>query len=70
MSSPEVTSPAGRPDDIVAVPVRHPGRWVAAGVVVVIAAAIVRSVVTDPHFEWSVVGEYLFDDARSSKDSW
>jgi len=60
VSSTEVTSGAGRPDDIVAVPVRRPGRWVAAVIVVVIAAAIVRSVVTDPHFEWSVVGEYLF----------
>ncbi len=60
MSSPEVTSPAGRPDDIVAVPVRHPGRWVAAGVVVVVTAAIVRSVVTNPHFEWGAVGNYLF----------
>ena len=50
-----------------AVPVRHPGRWVAAAIVLVIAAAIVRSVVTDPHFEWSVVGDYLFDGRRSSK---
>jgi polar amino acid transport system permease protein len=44
----------------VAVPVRRPGRWVAAAIVLVIAAAITRSVVTDPNFEWSVVGEYLF----------
>jgi polar amino acid transport system permease protein len=58
--STEVTSPAGRPEDIVAVPVRRPGRWVAAAIVLVIAAAITRSVVTDPNFEWSVVGEYLF----------
>ncbi len=43
-----------------AVPVRRPGRWVAAVIVLVIAAAITRSVVTDPNFEWSVVGEYLF----------
>ncbi len=61
MSSPEVTSPTGRPDDIVAVPVRRPGRWVAAAVILVIAVALVRSVVTNPRFEWSVVGEYLFD---------
>lgn len=60
MPSTEVTSPAGRPEDIVAVPVRRPGRWVAAAIVLVIAAAITRSVVTDPNFEWSVVGEYLF----------
>jgi polar amino acid transport system permease protein len=61
VSSDEVTEATGRPDDITAVPVRRPGRWVAAVIVVVIAAALIRSVVTDPHFEWGVVGEYLFD---------
>jgi polar amino acid transport system permease protein len=45
----------------VAVPVRRPGRWLAAAIVVVIAAALIRSVVTNPRFEWSVVGDYLFD---------
>jgi polar amino acid transport system permease protein len=59
--SPEVTSQAGRPDDIVAVPVRRPGRWIAAALVLLIAAALIRSVVSNPRFEWSVVGEYLFD---------
>ena len=61
MSSPEVTSPTGRPDDITAVPVRRPGRWVAAAIVLVIAAALIRSVVTSSGFQWEVVGEYLFD---------
>ena len=62
MSSAEVTGEEGRPDEIRAVPVRHPGRWVAAAVVLVLAVAIVRSVVTNPRFEWSVVGHYLFDE--------
>jgi polar amino acid transport system permease protein len=61
VSSPEVTDSTGRPDDIVAVPVRRPGRWIAAAIVVVIAAALIRSILTNPRFEWSVVGEYLFD---------
>jgi polar amino acid transport system permease protein len=60
--STEVTDTAGRPEDIRAVPVRRPGRWVAAAIVLVVAVAIVRSVVTNPHFEWSVVGHYLFDE--------
>jgi polar amino acid transport system permease protein len=60
--SPEVTDTTGRPDDIRAVPVRRPGRWVAAAVVLVIAVAVTRSIVTNPHFEWGVVGEYLFDE--------
>ena len=38
-----------------------PGRWVAAAIVLVVAAALVRSVVTNPRFEWGVVGHYLFD---------
>ncbi len=61
MSSPEATGTEGRPDEIRAVPVRHPGRWVAAAIVVVVAVALVRSAATNPHFEWGVVGEYLFD---------
>ncbi|MCW3033632.1 MAG: transporter permease [Solirubrobacterales bacterium] len=62
MSSPEVTDTAGRPDEIRAVPVRRPGRWIAAAVVVLVAAAIGRSVATNTRFEWDVVGSYLFDE--------
>lgn len=62
MPSSEATGSGGRPEDIRAVPVRHPGRWVAALIVLVVAAAIVRSTVTDQHFEWSVVGRYMFDE--------
>jgi polar amino acid transport system permease protein len=51
----------GRPEEIKAVPVRRPGRWIAAAIVLIIAASIVRSVVTNPHFGWSIVGQYLFD---------
>jgi polar amino acid transport system permease protein len=51
----------GRPEDIKAVPVRRPGRWVAAVIVLLIAASIVRSVVTNKNFQWGVVGHYLFD---------
>jgi polar amino acid transport system permease protein len=60
-SSAEVTNETGRPDDIRAVPVRRPGRWVAAAIVLVVAVALVRSVATNPRFGWSVVGNYLFD---------
>jgi polar amino acid transport system permease protein len=61
VSSAEVTDNGGRPEDIRAVPVRRPGRWIAAAVVLVVAVSLVRSVATNPHFEWSVVGEFLFD---------
>jgi polar amino acid transport system permease protein len=57
----EQTEQPGRPDDIKAVPVRHPGRWVAAVVVALIAASLVRSAIDNPNFQWSVVGHFLFD---------
>ncbi|HWE34082.1 MAG TPA: amino acid ABC transporter permease [Solirubrobacteraceae bacterium] len=50
-----------RPEDIKAVPVRRPGRWIAAVIVLLIAASLIRSVVTNKNFEWHVVGQYLFD---------
>ncbi len=61
MPSPEATDIAGRPEDIRAVPVRRPGRWISAAIVLIIAVALIRSVATNPRFEWSVVGNYLFD---------
>ncbi|HEX5225825.1 MAG TPA: amino acid ABC transporter permease [Solirubrobacteraceae bacterium] len=62
MSIEQDTAGAGRPESIRAVPVRHPGRWIAAAIVVVIAVAIVHSIASNPRFEWSVVGHYLFDE--------
>ena len=63
MSDSDVTSlESGRPaEDIRAVPVRRPGRWVAAFIVLVIAASIVRSIVTNKNFQWGVVWQYLSD---------
>jgi len=52
---------AGSPEDIKAVPVRHVGRWIAAAVVAVIGVALIRSVATNPRFQWGVVGDYMFD---------
>jgi polar amino acid transport system permease protein len=49
-----------RPDELEAVPVRHPGRWVSGVVILVIAAALIRSVITNDRFGWSTVGDYLF----------
>jgi polar amino acid transport system permease protein len=52
---------AARPDDIQAVPVRHPWRWVIAVIVLIVAASLVRAVVVNPNFKWGTVGHYLFD---------
>ena len=50
----------GRPDEIKAVPVRHPGRWVATAIIVVVLAAVGNSVATNSRFEWGVVGHFFF----------
>jgi polar amino acid transport system permease protein len=49
------------PEEIKAVPVRHPGRWIGAAIVALIAASLIRSAINNPNFEWDVVGQYLFD---------
>jgi polar amino acid transport system permease protein len=52
-------STTGPPEAIKAVPVRHPGRWVASLLVLAFAAAVVNSLITNPRFQWSVVGQYF-----------
>jgi polar amino acid transport system permease protein len=44
---------------IQAVPVRHPGRWLAGAVILVLAAMLAHSLVTNENFHWDVVGKYL-----------
>lgn len=51
----------GRPDQIRAVPVRHPGRWAATVVVFLLVAMLVNTVLTNQRFQWSIVGQYFFD---------
>lgn len=50
-----------RPEEIKAVPVRRPGRWIAAIIVLVISASVIRFVVTDSAIEWHVVGHFMFN---------
>jgi polar amino acid transport system permease protein len=50
-----LTTGEERPGRIDAVPVRHPGRWVAVAVVAVIAALLANLVITNPAFNWSFV---------------
>jgi len=48
-----------RPDEIKAIPVRRPGRWVAAAIILYLAAAIVKSIATNPRFEWGIIRHYF-----------
>ena len=71
MSAPEEAAgtTVSRPPDIKAVPVRHPGRWVAVAVIAVLVAMMVHTLVfsrvqrgngAETRFGWGVVGDYLF----------
>ena len=48
-----------RPGTIDAVPVRHPGRWVAIAVLLLIVAALVNLLVTNNAFNWSFVWQAM-----------
>lgn len=54
---------AAAPLPVVAVPVRHPWRWVAMAVIAVLAAMLVHTLLTNPNFRWAVVRQYFTDDA-------
>ena len=46
---------AERPGAIEAVPVRHPGQWVAVAIIAVLALMLLHLLVTNPAFGWSIV---------------
>jgi polar amino acid transport system permease protein len=61
--------PAIEPPALKTVPVRHPWRWVASAVILVLVAmlvntlffsSVIRGGVTEGRFQWPVVGKYLF----------
>ncbi|HLS41610.1 MAG TPA: amino acid ABC transporter permease [Ornithinicoccus sp.] len=61
MSADQPSATAGeRPGRIDAVPVRHPWRWVAVGVVLLLAAMFVHMLLTNEAFEWSFVFDVMF----------
>ncbi|WP_051939977.1 amino acid ABC transporter permease [Phaeacidiphilus oryzae] len=51
------------PEEIRAVPVRHPGRWVAVAVLAVLAAMFGHLVATNKALQLSVVRQYVFNPA-------
>ena len=53
--SDDSTTGRARPEAIKAVPVRHPGRWVALGVIAILVAMFVHLLVTNDRFRWSFI---------------
>jgi polar amino acid transport system permease protein len=58
MATSETAEPI-RADEIKAIPVRHPGRWIAAAIILILAAALAKSIATNHRFEWGVVRHYF-----------
>jgi polar amino acid transport system permease protein len=59
MTSETTTRPAP-PEQIRAVPVRHPGRWVGTAVVAVLVAMFVHMLVTNSAFRWRFMFDNMF----------
>jgi polar amino acid transport system permease protein len=57
----ETAKPYGtRPEAIKAVPVRHPGRWVAVGFLALLTVMFVHMLVTNKAFHWSFIVDNAF----------
>lgn len=53
--------PAAEPEPIAAVPLRRPGRWLAAVLILALAGLFVYGAATNPAYRWDVYWQYLRD---------
>ncbi|MBP1326859.1 polar amino acid transport system permease protein [Leucobacter exalbidus] len=51
----------GTDDDVVAVPLRRPWRWISAIVVLALVVSFVAAIATNPNLDFDTVGEFVFD---------
>jgi polar amino acid transport system permease protein len=58
----DVRTPPDNPAVIDAVPLRHPWRWVAAIVIVVLVALFLYGAATNEAYGWSTFGKYILDE--------
>jgi polar amino acid transport system permease protein len=63
------TETGQEPEPIKAIPLRRPGRWIAAIVVGLLLALFVNGARTNEAYRWDVYAQYLFD-ARISAAAW
>lgn len=59
-SAPSAPSDLKPPDPIKAIPVRHPGRWVAMAIIGVFALMFANSVATNPNWQWDFQWQNAF----------
>jgi polar amino acid transport system permease protein len=57
------TAERAQPEAITAVPVRHPGRWVAIVVLAIVAAMFVHMLLTNDAFQWQFMLDNMFRPA-------
>jgi len=60
--SPIESGVGSMPEAIKAIPVRHWGRWVAAAIILYLAAALIVSLVRNPNVDVHTISQYLFRD--------
>ena len=58
VDTPQTTTPAA----IDAVPLRHPWRWVAAVVIIILAALFLYGVATNDAYRWHIFAKYVFNE--------
>jgi polar amino acid transport system permease protein len=58
----DVSSPPTDPAAIDAVPLRHPGRWVAATVILILVALFIYGAATNEAYGWGTFGKYIRDE--------
>jgi polar amino acid transport system permease protein len=62
-SPPETSPPQSSPAQAIdAVPLRHPWRWVAAAVIIIVVGLFLYGVATNPAYGWSTFAKYLFHE--------
>lgn len=64
-----MTAQAPVPPPIDAVPLRHPGRWLGAGVILILVGLFLYGAATNPAYGWVTYRRYLFDQ-RVSEAAW
>ncbi|MFT3715377.1 MAG: amino acid ABC transporter permease [Gordonia sp. (in: high G+C Gram-positive bacteria)] len=75
MSSPDTVSSGDVSDDdvtapIKAVPLRHPGQWVTAAVILILAALFIYGAATNKAYRWDTYRRYLFDTRIIEAAGW
>ncbi len=61
MTTTETRDGSSGQQPIKAIPLRHPGQWVASVVVLVLAGLFIYGAATNPAFHWSTYWDYLFE---------